>query len=106
MNVTVIEKLEKGWIKMNWKDYIHRVQLSKDDLFELVDKIDRFKGNRSAKEIILFRYKTLPIYVTIERKEYKEFLDWLLAHFIEREWYEGCLKVTKIQSKIKSLVNS
>jgi hypothetical protein len=106
MNVTVIEKLEKGWIKMDWKETIHRVRLGKEDMSELVDKVDRFKGNRSAKEIILFRYKGLPVYVTIQRKEYGELLDWLMGRFIEMEWYEGCVNVTKIKSKIKSLVNS
>ena len=106
MNVTVIEKLEKGWIKMDWKESINRVQLGKDDLFDILDKVDRFKSNRSAKEIILFRYKGLPVYVTIQRREYKELLDWLLDRFIQKEWYEGCIKVTKMRSKIKSLVNS
>lgn len=106
MNITVIEKLEKGWIKGDWKEYLHRAKLGKEDLFEILDKVERFKSNRSAKEIILFRYKGLPVYVTISRSEYPQLLDWLMDRFLREEWYEGCSKCTTIKKSIKSLANS
>lgn len=106
MNITVIEKLEKGWIKADWKEYLHRAKLGKEDLFEILDKVERFKSNRSAKEIILFRYKGLPVYVTISRSEYPQLLDWLMDRFLREEWYEGCSKCATIKKSIKSLANS
>jgi hypothetical protein len=104
MNVTVIEKLEKGWIKQDWKEVIHKPTIPFNVLESIVDKIDNFKSNRSVKEIILFRYKVLPIYITVRRIEYNLLLEVLLQKFIEIERYDVCQRITEIKSKIKSLV--
>ena len=101
MNVTILNKLERGWIRMNWKSAIRRNNLSSEQLEALVDKVDNFKSNRSAKEIILYKYKVVPIYVTIFREEYPQLLEYLLSKFIEIEKYEVCSRIVKLQTKIK-----
>jgi hypothetical protein len=101
MNVTILNKLERGWIRMNWKSAIRRNNLSSEQLEALVDKVDNFKSNRSAKEIILYKYKVVPIYVTIFREEYPQLLEYLLSKFIEIEKYEICSRIVKLQTKIK-----
>jgi uncharacterized metal-binding protein len=101
MNVTILDKLERGWIRMNWKSAIRRNQLSSEQLEALVDKVDNFKSNRSAKEIILYKYKVVPIYVTIYREEYPKLLEYLLSRFVEIEKYEVCSRIVKLQTKLK-----
>jgi len=101
MNVTILNKLERGWIRMSWKSAIRRNKLSSEQLEALVDKVDNFKSNRSAKEIILYKYKVVPIYITIYRKEYPQLLEYLLSKFIELERYESCSRVSKLQTKLK-----
>lgn len=101
MNVTILNKLERGWIRMSWKSVIRRNKLSVEQLEALVDKVDNFKSNRSAKEIILYKYKVVPIYVTIYREEYPQLLEYLLSRFIEIEHYEVCGRISKLQTKLK-----
>jgi hypothetical protein len=101
MNVTILNKLERGWVRMNWKLAIRRNKLSTEQLEALVDKVDNFKSNRSAKEIILYKYKVLPIYVTIYREEYPQLLEYLLNRFVETEQYELCSRIVKLQTKLK-----
>ena len=101
MNITILNKLERGWIRMNWKSAIRRNTLSSEHLEALVDKVDNFKSNRAAKEIILYKYKVVPIYVTIFREEYPQLLEYLLSKFIEIERYEVCGRIVKLQTKLK-----
>ena len=101
MNVTILSKLERGWIRMSWKSAIRRNKLSAEQLEALVDKVDNFKSNRSAKEIILYKYKVVPIYVTIYREEYPQLLEYLLSRFVEIEKYEVCSRIVKLQIKLK-----
>ena len=101
MNVTILNKLERGWVRMSWKSAICKNKLSSEELESLVDKVDNFKSNRSAKEIILYKYKVLPIYVTIYREEYPQLLEYLLSKFVEIERYEICSRMAKLQRKIK-----
>ena len=101
MNVSILNKLERGWVRMNWKSSIRRNKLSNEQLEALVDKVDNFKSNRSAKEIILYKYKVLPIYVTIDREEYPQLLEYLLSRFVEIEQYEICSRIVKLQTKLK-----
>ena len=101
MNVTILNKLERGWIRMSWKSAIRRNKLSAEQLEALIDKVDNFKSNRSAKEIILYKYKVLPIYVTIYREEYPQLLEYLLSRFVEIEKYEVCSRIAKLQIKLK-----
>ena len=101
MNVTILSKLERGWIRMSWKSAIRRNKLSAEQLEALVDKVDNFKSNRSAKEIILYKYKVVPIYVTIYREEYPQLLEYLLSRFVQIEKYEVCSRIVKLQIKLK-----
>ena len=102
MNVTILNKLEKGWVRMSWKSAIRKNKLSSEELESLIDKVDNFKSNRSAKEIILYKYKVLPIYVTIYREEYPQLLEYLLSKFVKIERYELCIRVVKLQIKLKT----
>jgi hypothetical protein len=100
MNIKVLDKLESGWIKLNWSDYIDMIKLSHNDLETIVDLVDNFKGNRSAKEIVLFRYKYLPAYITITRSQYPALLNWVYDRFIDKEYYESCKRIVDIKSKL------
>ena len=98
MNISVLEKLEKGWVKLNWLDHIHKVHI--DDLETIVDLIDNFKTNKGAKELVLFKFKGLPIYVTIVRYDYVQLLDLIYDKFIEKEMYESCKRIINIKNKL------
>lgn len=101
MNVTILSKLEKGWIRLDWKNSIRRNPLSISDLESLIDKVDNFKSNRSAKEIILYKYKVLPIYVTIFREDYPLLLDYILGVFVKSEQFEMCSRIVKLKNKLQ-----
>ncbi len=100
MNIKVLEKLESGWIKYDWRNCIDSINLNMKDLETIVDLIDNFKANRSAKELVLFRYKFLPAYITVERVDYSDLLNWVYEKFIEREVYESCKRILDIKSKL------
>jgi hypothetical protein len=101
MNITALSKLEKGYVKLDWKQYIHRASLTSKDLERMLDTLDNFKSNRSTKELVLFKLKNSSFYVTIFKKEYSYLLKWLNSEFLDREMYEHCSKVKEIQLKIK-----
>ena len=101
MNFTILNKLERGWVRMSWKSAIRKNKLSSEELESLIDKVDNFKSNRAAKEIILYKYKVLPIYVTIYREEYPQLLEYLLSKFVKIERYEVCSRIAKLQTKLK-----
>jgi hypothetical protein len=63
--------------------------------------IDNFKGNKSAKELVICRYKHLSAYVTISKKDYEKLLDWLYNKFIELEIYESCERILFIKKSLK-----
>ena len=46
MNVTILNKLERGWVRMSWISAIRKNKLSSEELESLVDKVDNFKSNR------------------------------------------------------------
>jgi hypothetical protein len=100
MNVKVLSKIEKGYVKYHWSDVIHTMNLSVDIMDEVVDIINNFKKNKSAKEIIIFKYKNFPFYVTIRREEYAELLDFIKGKFINLELYERCKYIEEIKSKL------
>jgi hypothetical protein len=99
MNIKVLDKIESGYIKMYWKEHIHKVPIK--DLEKVLDIIDNFKSNKSAKEIILFKFKKIKAYVTIKRDEYKPLIDYIYSKFIELEMYENCKKTLLIINKLK-----
>jgi hypothetical protein len=100
MNITAIEKLEKGFIKIDSIKHLNRVQLTPKNLSEFVDKLDNWKSNRKCKEIILLKYKNLPMYVTLKRTDFKKMGEWLMDKLKELELYEECHRLHKIQHKL------
>lgn len=100
MNITVLEKLEKGWISLEWKTYLPKTKLSKQNLSELVDKLDNWKSNRKCREIILIKYKSMPAYITLKREDFKSMGKWLMNRLTELEMYEECAKLHSIKNKL------
>lgn len=100
MNITVLEKLEKGWISMDWKSYLPKTNLTKENLSELVDKLNNWKSNRKCKEIILIKYKSMPAYITLKREDFKFMGNWLMGRLTELEMYEECAKLHSIKNKL------
>lgn len=100
MNISVLNKLEKGWILLDWNKHLNRINLTPKNLTELVDKLDNWKSNKKCKEIILIKYKKLPVYITIHRSEFKRMADWLLVRLSNLEIYEECARIQKIYNKL------
>lgn len=100
MNITVVEKLEKGFIKVDWSTQLNRIQLSQKILSEFVDKLDNWKSNKKCKEIILIKYKSIPIYVTIQRANFKQMGVWLMDRLKKLEMYEDCARLHNIWNKL------
>lgn len=100
MNVSILEKLEKGWISVEWKTHLPKVNLSNKNLSELVDKLDNWKSNRKCKEIILIKYKSMPVYITLKRDEFKSMGEWLMERLTKLEMYEECAKLHSIKNKL------
>lgn len=100
MNIKALDKLEKGYVKWDWKDYIHRSNLTVSDLELIIDKIDNFKSNKSAKELVLFKLKNQPIYITVVKGEYSELLEWIKVRLVQTEDYELCSRITLLKTKL------
>jgi hypothetical protein len=100
MNISVLEKLEKGWIQLDWSKYLIRMNLTEKQLIELIDKIDNWKSNKSVKTIILMRYKTLPAYIILNRSEFKTISNYLMDILVRREMYEECARLQMIINKL------
>ncbi len=100
MNISVLEKLEKGWISLDWNKYLPKVNLSDKQLSELVDKLDNWKSNRKCKEIILIKYKNVPAYITLKREDFKKMGIWLMERLQSLELYEDCARLHSIWNKL------
>lgn len=100
MNISVLEKLEKGWVSLDWSKYLPKIKLSNANLSEFVDKLDNWKSNKRCKEIILIKYKSLPVYITLKRDEFREFGSWLMNELTKVEMYEECSKLHSISNKL------
>lgn len=100
MNVSFLNKLEKGWVSFDWSTQLDRIQLTPNHLSQFVDKLDNWKSNRRCKEIILVKYKNLPVYITLKRTEFKPMGEWLMGRLKELELYEECHRLYKIQHKL------
>ncbi len=96
MNSKALSKLEKGYIQLDWKEYINRVELTKDHMETIIDMIDVFKNNKSAKELVVFRFQGIPAYITIKREEFKELLDWMYKHMLNNEFFENCKRINDL----------
>lgn len=100
MNITILEKLEKGWISLDWNVYLPKVRLTNKNLSQLVDKLDNWKSNKKCNEIILVKYKKLPAYITLKREDFKSMSIWLLGRLTQLEMYEECSKLHSIKNKL------
>jgi hypothetical protein len=100
MNITALEKLEKGWVTLDWKTHLDRMKLSETNLSELVDKLNNWKSNRKCKEIVLIKYKHLPVYITLHRSDFKPMGEWLMEKLKSLELYEECARLHKIWNKL------
>lgn len=97
MNVKVLETLEKGWIKEDWKVLLNRSEITVFVYESIIECIDSFKSNRRVKEIALIKYKKLPIYITAVRKDWPAVLDWVQEKMISLERYEDCKRIQNIK---------
>jgi len=100
MNITVLNKIESGWVKLDWSEWIDRINLSDADLEAVVDTIDNFKKNKRAKELAIFKFRFMPAYITVEKKDYAALLDTICNILIKRELYEGCQRIMEIKQKL------
>ena len=66
MNIKALNKIEKGYVKYDWSEVINKIKFTYEDLETITDMVDNFKANKSAKELVICRYKHLSAYVTIE----------------------------------------
>jgi hypothetical protein len=100
MITTVLKKIESGWVRLDWSDYIDRLNLSQSDLETIVDLINNFKRNRKAKDIVICKYRYLPAYVCVEKGDFVRLLDWICSESIRREWYETCQRIMVIKKEM------
>lgn len=100
MNITVLDKLEKGWISLDWSIYLVRMNLSPNQISELIDKLDNWKSKKSCKTIILIKYKVLPAYITLNRIDFKKLANHLMDVMVKREMYEECARLQLIINKL------
>jgi uncharacterized protein YqgQ len=105
MNSKFLQTLEKGYIRLNWFDYVNRVHLSNDNLSTIITLIDNFKGNKNANELIMFRFEGIPAYVMFTKEEYVEVLEWIKNTLIDREQYEMCKDIIRIMKYIEKKKN-
>ncbi len=100
MITSVLKKIESGWIRLDWQDYIDKLPLTDSDLETVVDLIDNFKLNRKAKDIAICKYRFLPGYVCVVKAEFGKLLDWICSESIRRERYETCQRIMEIKKKL------
>ena len=96
MNITALQKLEKGYIQLDWKSYIHKIELSREHMETIIDLIDVFKFNKKTEELVIFRFEGIPAYITIPKTEYKELLDWMYERMIRYEFFENCKRINDL----------
>lgn len=100
MNVKVLDKLEKSYVKLDWNEVIGNLKLTIKDMEGIVDIINTFKKNKSAKEIIICKYKNTQFYVTIRKEEFGDLLEHIKQKFIALEAYEQCKLIEEIKQKL------
>lgn len=106
MNIRALNKLDPIYVKMDWSECIDSIKLSDKQIRSLLDIIDNFKDKKSIKELVLFKYRHMPLYVTVVWNDIPVFLDWLIKYFLKCEDYESCKRISDIRLIIKkSLIN-
>ena len=96
MNISVLKKLKSGWISLDWSENLNRVHLTSKNISELIDKLDKWKSNKSCKTIILIKYKVLPAYITLNRSDFKNLANHLMGVMVKKEMYEECARLQLI----------
>lgn len=94
MNISVLNKLEKGYVKLHWKAQCHKFNIN--DLETIVDIIDNFKSKTNVKELIISKFKILPAYIYIRTDEYISVLNWICQRYIDVEMYEKCVRIKEL----------
>jgi len=104
MNISVLKKLESGYVKLHWKTQCHKFNIN--DLETIVDIIDNFKSKSDVKELIISKFKVVPAYIYIKHSEYIPVLNWICQRYIDAEMYEQCIRVKEliILIEIKNLL--
>jgi hypothetical protein len=59
-----------------------------------------FKLNKSAQELVMFRFQNIPAYVTIKKSEYIHMLNWIYERALVLEVYELCKKVMDVKKSL------
>jgi hypothetical protein len=99
MNIKVLNKLESGYAKLDWKSQRHKLNIN--DLETIVDIIDNFKSKPNVKELVICKFKTIPAYIYVPKSEYTQILNWICQRFIDAEIYEKCSRVKDLIYLIK-----
>lgn len=100
MNIKALDKLEKGWCKIEWKDWNKKSTLSAEQLESIMDTIKKFKSNKSVNELALIKIKNVSVYVTTTRPEYGAVLDLIYDRMVEFEKYEICKEIVAIKKSL------
>ena len=100
MMTSVLKKIESGWVRVDWSEAVDHLNLSQSELDTIVDLVNNFKRNRRAKDIVICKYKYLPAYVCVEKKEFGRLLDWICSESIRKEWYETCQRIMDIKKEM------
>ena len=101
MNTSVLQKIETGWVRVDWSDVIDRLKLAQADFDTILDLINNFKQNRRAKDIVICKYSDIPAYVCVGKSEFSSLLDWIYETSIRFEWYELCGKIVEIKKELR-----
>ena len=96
MNASSLSKLEKGYIQLDWKEYINRIDLTKTHMETIIDMVDVFKHNKKANEIVIFRFEGIPAYIIIKREEFADLLDWMHQKMLHNEFFENCKRINDL----------
>ncbi len=99
MNIKVLDKLESGYAKLDWKSQRHKFDIN--DLETIVDIIDNFKSKTNVKELVVGKFKTIPAYIYVPQSEYTQILNWICQRYIDEEVYEKCNRVKELIYLIK-----
>lgn len=100
MNAKVLSSLEKGYIQLDWKEYIGKLEITAEQMIMIVDLIEVFKKIKGTNELVIFRFEGIPAYVTVKRIEYSSILDWIHQRMLDFEFFEQC---GRIDSLLKTL---
>ena len=100
MNIKALDKLEKGWCKIEWKDWYKKDTLSAEQLESIMDTIKKFKSNKSVNELALVKLKNVSVYVTVTKPEYGQVLDLVYDKMIGFEKYEICKEIVAIKKSL------